>query len=254
MIPKRIDYEINRRIIQPFLNKTFDYMSASMNWNIWIEANVLQIALLNVEDATTRNAVIVKTIKNTDNFLNGYPEDGGCDEGPHYWTAAGGRLIEFLTALTDASNNCLNWSSNLLIKNIGDYFYKIHINRNRFVNFADSEESFAKELLFPYRIYLYGKYFNDEQMKHFAAYANSIWESLPDTQSFILTAGSGNLNEMIKHILYYSSVKSFPPTAPFPRVSYFPNLQALTARSQDGTEKGLFVGLKAGHNGGQTYI
>ena len=59
------------------------------NWNPWIASNWLAAVLLLEDDVDRRNRAVYKILRCLDNFLNPYPDDGGCDEGPGYWTRAG---------------------------------------------------------------------------------------------------------------------------------------------------------------------
>ena len=97
MFEKRVDYELNRRIIQTYLNDDSIFWKGMKgqkvnNWNIWINTNVLMTSLLAVNQ-TQRKPVIDKIVKSADDWLNWYGDDGGCDEGPSYWRQAAARLI-----------------------------------------------------------------------------------------------------------------------------------------------------------------
>jgi hypothetical protein len=244
MIPKRIDYELNRRTIRPFLDNShmwwmgFDGRKTN-NWNIYINTNILSTALLAVDNSTVRNEVITKSIQSADKFLNSYPDDGGCDEGPSYWGMAGGVLIEFLDLLTASTDNHLNWSSNELIHNIGSYIYKMHIDHNRFVNFADASPFLTPD---PTKLLKYGTVFNDEIMKEFASYLNH----LSDKDELLLS--SGDLHSFVNELLSRETLNTIKPKAPQMAESWLPNLQVITMRSHEGSAKGLFLGAKAGTN------
>jgi hypothetical protein len=80
---------------------------------------------------------------------------------------AGGVLIEILDLLTAFTDNHLNWSSNELIHNIGSYIYKMHIDHNRFVNFADASPFLTPD---PTKVLKYETIFKNEIMKEFASY------------------------------------------------------------------------------------
>ena len=153
---KRIDFELNHRLFDTFLKHEFWWMGlegqTENNWNIWINSNILMSALLNLNQ-TERLAVISRSVKIADDWINSYGDDGGCDEGPGYWGAAGANLIRYLYWISSASNHQMEWSSNELINNIGNYIYKVHIDGQYFVNFAD-----AVPKLIPDRssVYLFG--------------------------------------------------------------------------------------------------
>jgi hypothetical protein len=248
MIPKRIDYELNRRVIRPFLDNShmwwmgFDTNNSKKlnNWNIFINTNILSTALLAVDNSTVRNQVITKSIQSADKFLNSYPNDGGCDEGPRYWEMAGGVLIEFLQLLTASTDNHLNWSSNELIHNIGSYIYKMHIDHNRFVNFADASPFLTPD---PTQVFKYGTVFNDQVMKEFASYLYH----LPEKDELLLS--SGDLQSFVNELLSRQILSTITPKAPQMAESWLPDSQVITLRSHEGSAKGLFLGAKAGTNG-----
>ncbi|MBC9930644.1 heparinase II/III domain-containing protein [Chitinophaga qingshengii] len=244
MINKRINYELNRRIIAPFLDRTdFWWMGFNgrpmNNWNIWINTNVLQTALLAVNDTDIRSRVIEKAVRSADFFLNGYPEDGGCDEGPSYWGHAGGKLIEFVNWLRWASGGRADLTKNELIHRIGTYIYKMHIDSTRFVNFADASASVIPP---PHTVLLYGELFKDPQMKAFAAYLYRLGNK--DTTHI----NTSSLPLFIYDLESRKTLLSTAPAAPFTATNWLPDLQVLTLRSVNGSSRGLFFAAKGGHN------
>ena len=56
------------------------------NWNPWINSNLLTCALLLDGDPARRARTVHKILTSVDRFLDGYHDDGGCDEGPSYWS------------------------------------------------------------------------------------------------------------------------------------------------------------------------
>ncbi|MBO9730621.1 MAG: heparinase II/III family protein [Chitinophaga sp.] len=244
MVNKRITYELQHRIVEPYLQRNdFWWMGWSgrlvNNWNIWINTNVLQMALLSINETDTRSKVIEKTIRSADNFVNGYPDDGGCDEGPTYWGHAGGKLIEFITLLNSASGHQLNWRNNELIHQIGAYIYKMHVDSSRFVNFADAS---AITIPPPHTVYLYGTAFQDPLLVKFAAYLSRL--DNPDSMQI----KSPSLAFFIYNLEYRDALLAATPAAPYTAVNWLPNLQVLSMRSQAGTAKGLFFAALGGHN------
>jgi hypothetical protein len=244
IVNKRITYELQHRIITPFLQRNdFWWMGWSgrsvNNWNIWINTNVLQTAVLSINETDIRNKVIEKTIHSADNFLNGYPDDGGCDEGPSYWGHAGGKLIEFITLLNNASAHQLSWSNNELIHRIGAYIYKMHVDSSRFVNFADASASTIPP---PHTAYLYGTTFHDPLLTNFAAYLSR----LDNPDSMKLKAPS--LAFFIYNLECRDALLAAPAAAPYTAVNWLPDLQVVSMRSQAGTSRGLFFAAQGGHN------
>lgn len=243
-IHERIQQELKRRIIIPYITKDFGWMgfkngSKPNNWNPWINSNVLTVALLSSDSLKNRAALVYKAVQSIDKFINGYPDDGGCDEGPAYWAEAPGALLDCLELLYKLSDKQLNIYQQPLIKAMGAYIYKLHINQNYYVNFADAP---AKVAHLPTTLFLYGKRCNDSLMMQFAA---AILQ--PDKER-IYTTATGALFRPLYSIDVLNELKTVQPKFPFPAQSWLPQTQVVTMRSNEGTVKGFFVGALGGHN------
>ena len=172
LITKRLKQEImNKALIPYFTRDDFWYMGFKggrpNNWNPWINYNMLNSFLLLESDPVKKVTEVQKIINSLDKFLNGYSDDGGCDEGPSYWGAAGALLYESLEILKNATYGKFDVFDNPLIQNIGKYFYKVNIHAPYFINFADADATTYGDASVVYR---YGKAINDPQMKQFGAY------------------------------------------------------------------------------------
>ena len=222
MIIKRIDYEIDRRITKPFLSRDFGWEKLTNNWNIWINTNILQTALLAIDNTTIRNEIIVKTIRSADIFLNSYPDDGGCNEGPIYWDLAGGRLIQFIDLLSMVSNNTLSWASFGLIDKIGQYIHKVHIDKNYFVNYGDAQ---AVMLPDPFRVFKYGQLFNNAEMLEFGAYLLDYKDKYGDEDLVDPGDANGYVQNFANELVMRLKIGNMTPKAPLLKESWMPNLQ-----------------------------
>jgi hypothetical protein len=172
LVRERIRYEIDRRIISPNLERDdFWWMGFSgrpvNNWNPWICSNWLTCVLLVEPDEGRRIESIHKILRCLDQFLNPYPRDGGCDEGPGYWSRAGASLYDCLELLKSASGGKIDVFETPLIKEIGRYIYRVHIAGPYFTNFADAA---AKANPDPGVVYRYGKAIGDETMMRFGSF------------------------------------------------------------------------------------
>jgi hypothetical protein len=246
MLITKIDYELNHHIITPFLTRDdlhwLGFGTGKVNnWNIWINCNIMITALAAIDDEAVRNKVIAKVLRSADQFVNRYPEDGGCDEGVTYWSEAGGKLIYLVSLLTDASAGKLDWSDRRLIHDMGTYIYKMHIGDDQFVNFSDA---FASNIPSPASVYLFGKVFNDPDMRQFAAYLRQLEEKKYSGSAALYS----DLNFFVHNIAVRDSISKEKPVAPLLKENWLPSLQVLTLREQSGSKKGLFLAAKGGHN------
>jgi len=142
IINDAIKYAIKERITKPFLEKEdmwwmgYDGRKPN-NWNPWIVSSILTAVAITEEDTETRKKVLKKAMICLDRFVDGYKPDGGCDEGPSYWSAAGSCLFDCLELMYDLTGGAADYFDNPLVYNIFDYIRKVHMHENYFTTFAD---------------------------------------------------------------------------------------------------------------------
>ncbi len=239
MLAKRINSALNERIFRPYLSRNdFWWMGFSgqpvNNWNVWINQNIFQAALLSDLSADSINRVMEKVFRSTDFFVNQYPDDGGCDEGPAYWSLAGGKLIRLLTLASEVSGDRLRWPGNELLHRMGRYILEVHIDGSYFVNFADAtSRSFPN----PEAVYRYGVAFDDAGLRLFAA---SLLRQSPRFSA------EKSITDFIEMATVYKELRSISGDAPASPYHFFTDLGVYTMRSGDNR---LYTAVKAGNNG-----
>ena len=95
------------------------------------------------KDADKRKQHVLKIQESLDNFIDGYPDDGGCDEGAHYWDRAAGSLCDNLWLLNKATSGNIDLSNNRKIKEMGAFLCKMNIGNGFGVNFADTNNKLS---------------------------------------------------------------------------------------------------------------
>ncbi len=244
LVSPRIEYEINRRILTPCLERTdywwmgFEADRTVNNWNPWINSNWITCLLLSEKDPERRDKALAKSMHSVDMFINGYPDDGGCDEGPSYWGHAGGSLFDCLDLLYLASGNKIDLFEIPLIRNIAEYIMKVHISGSWFINFADAS---ARMTSYPAIIYRFGERIENPELKSFAAF-------LADESAYGDSAPGGYLSRRLRGIFTVRDLASTNPAPPLLRDSWLPDLQVFAARDKEGTSKGFYIAGKGGHN------
>lgn len=240
VIGTRIDFELKRRIFVPYLDRAdffwmgFHKRHRVNNWNIWINGNILKAAMFTLDDERMFEEIANKTIYSVDYFLDGYGDDGGCNEGPAYWRQAGGRLVEFIQVLADLYDAKDYFENIQLIRNIGEYVYKMHIGQNWYVNFADSIPVIDYP---PSVIAKYGLLYKDTNMQHFSAYVLEFYKDY-------FKEAASDINEFANFLHTRRWIESFEPEAPRFPFALMEDIQVLTSHSKE-----LFVGAKFGNNG-----
>jgi len=241
-VSERIKSEMNRRILTPnFEREDFWWMGLNTNgrrvnnWNPWIVSNWLTAVLIFEDNEERKLQSILKIMKVLGQFVNTYPEDGGCDEGPSYWGHAGASLFDCLELLSSATNGKISIYNEPVIQNIGSYIYKAYIGDNYFVNFADATASLQPNSVLIYR---YGQRINNVNMQNFAAY---LWNKQHHLKL------ERNLFRAIPTLQFYNELSETNSDFKFSLDVWLPDSEIMAARSND-QNKGFYIAAKAGHN------
>jgi hypothetical protein len=199
---------------------------------------MLNCFLLIEDDPVKKVAEVQKIINSLDKFLNGYPDDGGCDEGPSYWGAAGALLYENLEVLKDATGGRFDVFDDPLIQNMGKYFYKVNIHAPYFINFADADATTGGS---PSAVYRYGKAIKDPVMQQFGAYLAALGKWGEQTPG-------GKICDQIKSLMLLDEIKNAEKKEALVADFWFPDTEIAGARDKEGSFKGFFFGAKGGFN------
>lgn len=241
-IRKRIYFETDKRVFAPLMSNYHGWMGTAPgagrpnNWNPWICSNWLNSVLLLEKNDQKRTEAVAKILFVLDAFLNPYPNDGGCDEGPGYWGAAAASLFDNIELLNVASNNAFDYVyANRKFQEMGKFIYRAQIGDKYFLNFADADPQFTPDAEMIYR---YGKAIQDPDMMKFGA-----WYHKPE----------GKLGRFHYFRSYFSlfiqdEYKKAEKGLPFPSDVWLPDLQVFMARDFKGSANGYFVAAKGGHN------
>ncbi|MET3128299.1 hypothetical protein ABID42_003418 [Arcicella rosea] len=238
LIRKRIYYETDRRIFTPLQKNSdkYGWMSKTKpvnNWNPWIMSNWILSNLLLEKNETRRAEMLYGAMVGLDAYLNSLGEDGGCDEGPSYWFAAGGSVYDCLELLEKSTNNAVKIYQNQLIQKMASYVYKTHISKDYFVNFADADPKLRPDGLMLYR---FGKALNDDKMIQFGKWA---FDAFPNYK----TDGFQRMRR-VENLLTIQKIDKSPSSYQAVRDAYVSDIQVLTARASNG----LFLATHGGHN------
>lgn len=244
IITDRILFELNRRVIEPFMDdchiwdKCFGsgirYTTVN-NWCPWIVSNVLTVAALTVKDTTLRAMIVRRSLPMLDAFISTYHPDGGCDEGPAYWNAASAGFFNACLVLYDMTGGYVNVYNDPLIKNMGEYVVKVVITPERVLSFADSPSRWCPD---PTLLYHFGKACNSEMMTSYA-----MWKLNGELPPATVYQG-----QMYRSMLFLTTPRL--PKAEFiaPKNFYIGGLEISGSRESNTIVKGLYVALKGGHN------
>jgi hypothetical protein len=243
LLEKRLRDEVHSRVLNPFLEKDDIFWMGLQgqvvnNWNPWILSNILTSTLLLEDNREKEIKMLTKAMRCLDSFTNGYPADGGCDEGPAYWGRAGGSLFDCLETLYSASEGKINYFDDPLVKNIGQFIYKAYINAPWYINFADASAQIQPEA---FLLYSYGERIHDPVLSAFGAQLNSV-------QTFSVSGRIESPGRSLPQLFGLEKINTAAKSWPYLRDAWLPDLQVMAARTGNGSPSGLFLAAKGGHN------
>lgn len=243
LISQRLKQEImNKAVIPYYEREDFWWMgfgSRSVNnWNPWTNHNMLTAILILEEDQQKKIKNVEKVIRSLDVFVNNYPDDGGCDEGPSYWGRAGASLYQCLDLLKRATGGKFDVYNNQLIKNMGSYIYKAYIAYPYFINFADADATTGGRASI---IYHYGKDTGDPVMQKFGAF-------LANKQGWGEKKPGEKPDEQIMQLLYLDEIKNAEAEEALVSDFWLPETEVAGGRDKAGSSDGFFFAAKGGHN------
>jgi hypothetical protein len=241
IIRDRILYEVRRRVLLPYYNYNdywwMGYVRRNINnWCPWITSNVLIACALCEPDMEMRKDITRKSMEVIDHFTRIYHEDGGCDEGPNYWTVAGASYFDCLEILYDITGGYADVFDDPFIRSMGEYIAKfcINIENNYYINFADAGPRVNLNRNLAIR---FGRRTHSDVLWRFGMNYNKPVSGV--SMQYTLYRSLKNLFEenQTETVAYQ-----------YPKKVWFGGIQVMTARESENDTSGLFFAMKGGHN------
>lgn len=242
LIRLRIRYEIDRRIFQPMATAKYGWMGGGNpdakvnNWAPWIASNYITADLLIEKNEVKRTQALNIAIKIINQYVNGLGDDGGCDEGPSYWTAAGACVFDGLNLLYDATGGKYNIYEDSFINKMGAYIYNTHIDGKYFINVADAHPAMEPDGLLIFR---FGRDVHNKDMMNMGSWAFHTYDEKG--------AGSENFHRTrsLYDLLAIKACTGYPYKKNPAKDVWYSDVQLMASRSDNG----LFLASHAGNNG-----
>jgi len=234
-ICKRILDQLRVRILDSFYNYENDHWQGARggglnNWTPWITSNVLTVISLCETDSEKRAFGVDKCMTILDRFTEPYPDDGGCDEGPNYWNAAGASYYDCIELLYDLSGGKINVFDEPLVRNMCEYITSVRLADGLYLNFADASSKCSPDFRIISRM---GRRMCSENMRAFGADIMKNADSINIDTSFPYRTLRNLIDPLPENIGYIP-----------PKRIWYPDLQVSITHS-DG---GMCLAFKGGHN------
>lgn len=236
LICEKLVYTVKERLIKPFVNCVLHWMgllgNAVNNWNPWVISNVLFTAAVIEDDDRTLKLVVGTAAQCIDNYTKYVPADGGCDEGPNYWTVAGASYFDSLELFYDLTGGNFDIFDDPFVKAMCEYEPKMYIHGNRFINYADCPPTVNADGSLLSRM---GRKCGSDLLVRFG-------DGIAGFNDVILS--TGNVYRTLRCLITPEHAgKSTGQLR-----SWLPELKIMTARESERTDRGMFVSAKGGHN------
>lgn len=247
IVNERLIYRIKTRVLDPFLEYSDMWWMGFVredvnNWCPWIISNVLTACAITESDIECRRKITAKSLLCLDNFVKGYVDDGGCDEGPGYWGAASGALFMALEILYDITGGRVNKFTDPLFCKMIDYIRKVNLAGDYYTCFADAHVRLGGDNILFYRMAVKT---NNEKLYGFA-----ISRMLNPDGTFVARHRSTDTLFMFPRSLcsyfypYPTVVKDYCPE----KTEALENIQVAVLRSEKKENCLFTAAIKGGHN------
>lgn len=244
LLASRLKRELYKRTIEPYLTRSYHWSALNRpkgcfvnNWNPWCNTNVLQTMLLMSDDPAEMCEGVRRTMLSVDCFMNYVKGDGACEEGPSYWTHAAGKLYDYLTLISMATQGKVKLFDKPLVRRMGEYLADSYVGDGWVVNFADASAKGGGD---PDLVYRYGKAVNSPVM---TGYAASLMGKAGKK------AGAPRGMDMFRTLEWFASHKELmaeEPSIVRNDVSWYPETEFCYLYDKGN---GFFVATKGGNNG-----
>lgn len=238
LICKRIEYEIERRIITPFMTHDdltwFGFYGHKINnWNPWILESIIPVCLFVIKDEDRRIEFMARVLEKFDIYCNNCTPDGAGDEGPSYWNVGGGTMLDVFEIIKDATGGKLNMMADEFPRNCGEYIANANMCGDRYANFADG----SMDHDYSYFVYRYSRLCNSPYLKDFSMSRKNI-KRLPPI-------GITTMYRDLKCLFEYQEIIDEPTREFKHKDIWLPQGQQLFVRSKD---ERVSLAAKGGYN------
>lgn len=135
LIVKRIDTEIDRRVVEPFLAQRWHWEFRENNWTTVCSGAVGCALMLNRPDVF--ELVKDRINHNMQTYVDAYGDDGVCTEGAGYWGYGFGYYVAYADMLRSYSNGKIDLLAGDKIKSIATFYQKMILDKNVVVTYGD---------------------------------------------------------------------------------------------------------------------
>jgi hypothetical protein len=201
------------------------------NWDAWICWNWLTTSLLLDRNEDRRYRSVQKIAVCLDQFINTYPDDGGCEEGPGYWNVVAGAMFDALELFYSATLGAVDIFANPLVTQMALYMNRVHISGEYYLNQGDASPIIQLDVD---KMYRFGKRLKNQDLIDLAV------SSIP----------SNYHPESLPAIFHESELRAQPAVkARLLRDTWLTDTHIMAARIKTDSAEGFYLACIAADNG-----
>lgn len=139
LLRKRIASEVSVRLFIPYLEHgPHHWETAKHNWSAVCAGSIGAAVLLQKEPNSGLTEILTKVLGSMDYYLQGFGDDGVCQEGVGYWNYGFGYYVYFADLLKRRTQGRIDLFVNPKVRQIALFQQKIVLCGNAVANFSDS--------------------------------------------------------------------------------------------------------------------
>lgn len=136
LLQKRVSYEIDRRIIKPFMKKKFGWEKVNNNWAAVCGGCVGMTFIYERPDLMKK--ISQRFLDIMYEYLNGFGDDGACAEGLDYWIYGFGYFLYFADVYREFTGGQTDLLDDEKVKYIAQFQQNMYLSGNAAISFSDS--------------------------------------------------------------------------------------------------------------------
>ena len=247
---ERLRHEARRRVFDPYLaRRDWHWLHGTAhNWTGWIHQHLIAGALFLLDDEAERDrrdAILALSIAQLDRYLVSFPADGGIDEGFSYFWNGASRLLETVDLLLVAADGMLDGAAIAALPVVGQLLrfpQRMDLGDGWFVNVSDGPARPPAEQ--PWDVlHRWGRRLGAADVIAQSLAHRGTGAVPPVTPEL----GLGRVLTALADQPWVDAVGEGNP-APYPALTWLPEVQLMVARERHGDPSGLVLAAKGGHN------
>jgi hypothetical protein len=139
LLRNRVSTEVSDRLFVRYLEQgPHHWETAKHNWSAVCAGSIGAAALLQKEASTELTEIVTKVLDSMTYYLEGFGDDGVCQEGIGYWNYGFGYYVYFADLLKRRTQDRLNLFTAAKVRQIALFQQKVYLCQNKVANFSDS--------------------------------------------------------------------------------------------------------------------